>query len=373
MKHSEKSQKTIGAYNLETLMAMNPIFSKGARPLKMIIALCFLSSCLPARQPEDWSATKAGEDDPFKNTPISSPKERFDRFLDPVDRVVKEAKRERDVQARISMLSQVIEPLRYLQVLIFIYEKRFPEIEKYYEDAKLLENHIGHQGDLQDFYQKALEGGDPANIEKHKRLLEEGRAALNDYVTNSKWFASGTDLADEMKSVLKKLKWDSIEDDRNMVLSRIAKKMKKQHEKEYDLTHPEDGMHEFRRDLRRFSYLNLVVGNMVVEDREGACPLGGASVPEPKPGPTDDYLCHVNPCITEILENTSRQMVPLKYEGNLQLARDGKVDPKIIAKAKAVYADFMKSKAYLFLRRDLISCRTKRETPADKAEDREDK
>jgi hypothetical protein len=66
-------------------------------------------------------------------------------------------------------------------------------------------------------------------------------------------------------------------------------------------------------------------------------------------------------------------MVPLKYEGNLQLARDGKVDPKIIAKAKAVYADFMKSKAYLFLTSDLLSCRTKKETAADKAEDREDK
>ena len=70
------------------------------------------------------------------------------------------------------------------------------------------------------------------NIEKHKKLLEEGRAALNEYVSNSKWFASGTDLVDEMKSVLNRLKWDNIEDDRNMVLSRIAKKMKKQHEKE---------------------------------------------------------------------------------------------------------------------------------------------
>jgi hypothetical protein len=354
-------------------MAMIPFCSKGTRAFSVMIALFFLSSCLPARQPEDWSATKAGEDDPFKNTPISSPRERFDRFLDPVDKVVKAAKREKDIQTRISMLYQAIEPLRYLQVLIYIYEKRFPEIEKYYEDAKTLENHIGHQGDLQDFYQKALEGGNPANIVKHKKLLEEGQAALNDYVTNSKWFASGTDLVDEMKSVLKRIKWDSIEDDRNMVLSRIAKKMKKQHENEYDLTHPEDGMHEFRRDLRRFRYLNLVTGNFVVDDREGACPLGGAVVPEPKPGPTDDYFCHVNSCVTDKLESTSAEMVPLKYEGNLQLARDGKVDPKIIAKAKAVYADFMKSKAYLFLTSDLLSCRTKKETAADKAEDREDK
>ena len=355
-------------------MRQLPDFARRMKILAVGLSL-LLTSCLPVRQPEDWSATKAGEENPFKNTPISSPRERFDRLLDPIESTLKSAKQERNFESKIGFLMQggLIESLRYFQVLIYIYQKKYPELEKYYEDAKALENHIGHQSDLQAFYQEAVSSGKQEAIEKRKKLLDDGVKAFRDYVSDSKWFASGTDLVDELRSVLNKIKWDNLEDDRNMVLSRISKKMKSQYENEYDLNLPEEGMHELRRDVRRFSYLNLVAGDIAVDDLEGSCPLGGAVVPEPNPGPTDDYFCHIHRCITDKLTSISSALVPLKYQGSLQQARGEPVDPRIISAAKDLYSDLMKSKAYLYLRSSLLTCRTKKESAADKAKDPLDK
>ena len=167
-----------------------------------------------------------------------------------------------------------------------------------------------------------------------------------------------------------------MEDDRNIVLSRLAKKLKKQHESTYNLNLPEEGMHELRRDVRRFRYMNEAASLLVQSDITDKCSaltvaqydqlssalksnLVPEVVPKAAPKPQSDYFCHVESCLTQKLEYISSSLVPLKFQGSLQLARGEPVSPEIIRQATALYEDLTKSNVYLFLWSQLGSCQTK--------------
>ncbi len=350
------------------------------RTLKLVgvVAILLVTGCLQSRTSQDGDASSFKSGQVFENSPITKPRDRFDEMLSNIEGPINEAKSVEGVEARISSLtfSDVVLHLRRFQVLIYIYQKQYPELKKYYEEAKTLENLIGHQSDLDAFLSVAQRSGNAAAIEKATKNRQKGIDDLKAYIGNATWFAKNNDLISELKGKLDRIQWMSLEDDRNLVLSRIAKKMKKQHESTYDLNLPEDGMHELRRDVRRFSYLNEAASQLIRPDIFDKCSALTVAqydqlsaeakakiipnvVPMPVPKASKDYLCHVERCLTDKLDSISSSLVPLKYNGALQEARGEPVSPEYIRQANELYQNLVKSNVYLFLWSQLGSCQTK--------------
>jgi len=360
------------------------------RAIKLIgiWAVLLLTGCLPKRSLLDGAASSFKAEQVFENAPITKPRDRFDEMLAELGGPINAAKSVDGLEAKISSLtfSDIVVPLRRFQVLIYIYQKQYPELKKYYEEAKNLENLIGHQSDLNDFVAVAQQAGNAAAIEKATKNRQKGIDDLKAYIQNSKWLAKDHDLISEIKEKLDRIQWLSLEDDRNLVLSRIAKKIKKQHESTYNLDLPEEGMHELRRDVRRFSYMNEAASHLVRSDIFDKCSalteaqydrLSAEAkanmipnvIPKPVPKGRTDYICHVESCLTDKLDSISSSLVPLKYQGSLQLARGEPVSPEYIQQADNLYQNLTKSNVYLFLWNQLGSCQTKVVEDNDKDQD----
>lgn len=353
-----------------------------------VVAILLVTGCLQNRSLQDGESSSFKSEQAFENAPIAKPRDRFDEMLAELGGPIDAAKSVDGVEARISALTfgDIVVPLRRFQVLIYIYQKQYPELKKYYEEAKQLENLIGHQSDLNDFVAVAQQAGNAAAIEKATKNRQKGIDDLNAYIETSSWLDENNDMIAEIKGKLDRIQWLSLEDDRNLVLSRIAKKIKKQHESTYNLNLPEEGMHELRRDVRRFSYMNEAASHLVRSDIFNKCSaltqaqydqLSAEAkaniipnvVPKPVPKSRTDYICHVESCLTDKLDSISSSLVPLKYQASLQQARGEPVSPEYIRQANDLYQDLTKSNVYLFLWNQLGSCQTKIVEDNDKDQD----
>ena len=333
------------------------------------------SSCAPVRQGDRLKDVDAVG---FPNAPIVNPRDRYDALISEIESYIQPTYNLPDVDSKFNVMrgSGLSQPLRYFQELSYLYEKKYPDLKIYGDEAKILENHISHYGDLEWFLSSAQGSGNQEAIAKAKQSLDQGREAFKAYVGSSKWFKSGANgMIGEIKAKLTATAWLSMDGDRNLILTRLAKKMKKQHEKTYDLTKVEEGMHELRRDARRLSYLNAAARGIIRSDKPGNCPLLSTAafdalpdadkktpvpnvVKAPVTGPTNDYYCHVESCLTSKLENTSSALVSIKSSAAGYLARGQPVPQNLIDQTKQVYDALVKSEAYMFLWSELKSCRT---------------
>ena len=351
------------------------MFKASALPCFGLWVAFQLTGCHHARGFQEGDGSSFKSEQVFQNSPIAKPRDRFDGMLSELSKPINAAKAVDGVDEKISSLtySDILVPLHRFQVLIYIYQSQYPELKKYYEEAKKLENLLGHQSDLNAFEAAARQTGNAAALEKATKNRQKGIADLKDYIGTSTWLTKENDMITEIKGKLDRIQWLSMEDDRNLVLSRIAKKLKKQHESSYNLNLPEEGMHELRRDVRRFSYMNEAASQLIRSDIVDKCSaLTGAQydqlsaeakanivpnvVAKPTPKPTADYICHVESCLTNKLDSISSSMVPLKYQGSLQQARGEPVSPEYIRQANELYQDLTKSNVYLFLWSQLGSC-----------------
>lgn len=322
----------------------------------------------------------------FQNAPIKSPRERFDVLVNQIDGYLQGVYGAGSPESCMDAMrsSGIVTPLRYFQELMTIYAEKY-EMKEYDEEAHTLENHISHYGDLESFYSTARASGRADAIATAKKNLDDAKAAFLTYCSTSSWFKKNDGLVAKLRSKMDGISWSNIEQDRNFVLNKIAKKLKKQHEKEYDFTKVEEGIHELRRDARRITYLNSAAMNVIKFDKSGACPLFSAQqydrlteeqrknivpmvIPKPEPRPTSDYYCHVSSCTLDSLSSVSSQLVTLKTEGASYLARGEAVPARIFQSAKELHQSLYKSLNYMWIWADLKNCMTRTTNEGDAAE-----
>ncbi|MEI6397201.1 MAG: hypothetical protein WCO71_00380 [Pseudomonadota bacterium] len=341
----------------------------------VLLVFTVVTSCAPVRQGGRLKDVNAAG---FPNAPIVNPRDRFDVLIRDMESYLQRTYTLPDVDSKFNAMrgSGITQSLRYYQELTYLYEKKYPDLKVYGDEAKILENHVSHYGDLEMFLSTAQGSGNQDAITKAQQNLDQGREAFKAYVGSSKWFRGGADgMIAELRAKLSATAWLPIDGDRNLVLTRLARKMKKQHDKKYDLTKVEEGIHELRRDARRLSYLNQASSGIVRSDKPGNCPLLSTAafdalpdadktkpvpnvVKAPVVGPTTDYYCHVESCLTSKLESSSSSLVSVKSSAAGYLARGQAVPQALLDQAKQIYDSLIKSEAYMFLWSELKSCRT---------------
>lgn len=348
--------------------------------MRVLVPLLLLSStaCIAVR--DGTPSSKLADDEQvqvFANAPFQTGRQRFTAYLDSVaasmDSVYALPTPEAKVQAVTS--SGVYTTLRYLQTLYWLYSSKYEQLEVLQEESKKLEDFVSHKGDLDNFLSIAQASGNAEAIAHAKARHEEGKAAFLAYATTSRWFIPRPNMIDDMIAVLDAIPWEPIAADRNYLLNRIAKKLKSQHEKVYDFNLIEDGMHEFRRDARRPSYLNEAAGLILKFDRPGACPLLTIAqfdalptesqqnvvpnvIPEPVEAATTDYYCHLSPCLAQKWNSISQQMASLKTQGASYEAGGQPVPATITDAARAQHAEMTKSLSQMFGWAQIKGCRT---------------
>ena len=95
-------------------------------------------------------------------------------------------------------MSKILVPLRHFQVLIYLYQKQYPALKKYYKEAKMLENLIGKQSDLDAFLSEAQGTGDRDAIAKAEKNRKKNSDQLKVYIAESNWFAKHKDVIREI-------------------------------------------------------------------------------------------------------------------------------------------------------------------------------
>jgi hypothetical protein len=98
------------------------------------------------------------------------------------------------------------------------------------------------------------------------------RSLLSGVVTGDGWIGMKPARLEKIARHVQDADWAKGREDRDEVFKRISKHLSKVDEKEYDMTQLEDGIHEFRRDLRWFVF-DAVAVNGLLNDQRKSCPV----------------------------------------------------------------------------------------------------
>jgi hypothetical protein len=251
-------------------------------------------------------------------------------------------------------ISGVREQMTDLQNLIRIYTetKAGKALEPFYTESKKLEDLISHVRDEKYFLQSATDETRP----KYQALLDKEVADYTQFLQNSSLFKTGDESFEaRLMKVVNGIIWPAPEKDRNNVLQVLAHRLEKIQAKAYDLSLVELGIHEFKRDVRRFSYLRRGYPGLVNDDSM-ICPL--TADPQNPPGAikNEGYTCSISMCLTQKLDSATYSLDSIKMEGLAYEMRGEKVPAEIISQAQAIHDDIKSSKVLVFLSQQLKSC-----------------
>ena len=292
--------------------------------------------------------------------PIDSPMDRFGSRLDEVEGYLEAVRKKVGIESQMDYLdrSGIREALTELQNLFWLYSKKYGQFKKFRDAMKDLEDHISHLGDHKKYLRYA-EDVDANTKREYKNKLEHEISVYRNYLKNSDWLKPGHPLIYRIREELKKTDWPSLEEDRDYLLKRVGKKLKKMHWKEYDFNLVEEGWHELRRDVRRFEYLNDAMGGLVMPSQGIDCPLGKSVGEEKKGGApkNDSYNCHVSPCLIKKLSDADDELLDLKKAGASHEASGKEIPLSMYERVKNIYRELIESKVYLHLASQLKDCR----------------
>ncbi len=298
--------------------------------------------------------------------PVQHPKDRFMQFINQIRPTMAEAAKLRSVDEQILYInnSGVRSNLSYLQNILDMYDGkgRFEKLKPFFESVKTMEDHISHYGDLQQFIGQA-QGGGAAQGQKYRDLFEKEKQDYRKFLTDSRWMKTDLSEMDALVATLNSIDFQSLEKDRDFLLSRFAKTMSKQHEEKYDMKDYELGMHEFRRDARRISYMNASVGELVKASQDfndNDCPLNKEVIenyPTRKEN-EESYICYVSRCLMDYLQRLQSDISEYKYKAQDYTIRGQEVPAEIEKGAQGVVDKMRASNVYRHLDKQITSCKT---------------
>lgn len=251
--------------------------------------------------------------------------------------------------------SGIREQLTELQNLIRVYQdmKCCKTLKPFYEESKKFEDLISHVRDYKYFYQDA---DNEISKQKYKEILDREVTIYTDFFQNSSWFKTDDQsFSKTLESLLKTLDLPTQAEERNQALAVLAHRLEQIHKKSFDLSKIELGVHEFKRDVRRFSYLRRGYTDLITTDYD-SCP---ASLEEIKAKEVTQYSCAVSSCLTYKLDSAASQLDSIKMDG-LQYELRGEIAPKEITdRAQTIHDDIKGSQVLLMIAEQLKQCQTK--------------
>ena len=288
-------------------------------------------------------------------------KQRISAKIEAVETNLSSYDSHQNLEDRITALdgSGIREHLTDLQNLIRVYEEMdyCKQFKPFYEEAKAFEDLISHVRDFKYFYQSA-DQADQETKAKYKKILDAETVKYGQFFETSSWFKSKEmSFRSQMMKAVDLVNWPSAEVERDDALNVLAKRLQKIQDKQYDLNEVELGIHELKRDIRRFSYLRRGYSNLVIED-DNSCPL--AEENREQKSPVIDkgaYTCPVSSCLTNRLVNASNALDSIKMSGLEYELRGVKAPQWVHDQAQVIHDNIKNPKILVLLSQQLKSCR----------------
>jgi hypothetical protein len=283
-----------------------------------------------------------------------------------------------------------------VESLLRLYRRAFPDLEKYLASVKEIEDGIGAYSYAvdslkfaEDEFKKENQArpATPARLAEQEKALEglrkkkaAARIVFTKVVDRSTLSADLPELRSQLGSNL--VGWPARRDLEyvNGELVRVLKDVK---DGRYNFNQLEDGIHEFRRQLRWFPMMIDSLDGLILlrDDPPGACPVPALESLKGTRAATHKYSnpelsfpathpCTISRCLMWPVVKTVDEIGRLKdeAEGNAAIgaaldvdddhvAWSNKVSPEEIARAKTIRTELMASRALDSLMGQLSSCK----------------
>lgn len=180
------------------------------------------------------------------------------------------------------------------------------------------------------------------------RLGNDGNAALKNIKSKLKaegWLADDGNIPaiENIDKVLKGLKFQDPETERNMLLERVATQLDYVQNAHYDMHEVEEGVHALRKEMRWYRYY---VAALTTRDSNNSpvpllattsdhCPMNGGVEPKAEAFKAG-YTCNVSACLPEEYLKLERVMSGLKKRGADAMNAGAKVGDDIVKQATEI-------------------------------------
>jgi hypothetical protein len=283
-----------------------------------------------------------------------------------------------------------------LESLLRLYQRAFPDFEKYLAAVKEMEDGIGAYSYAVDSLKFAEDefkkenlrtAASPARLADQDKILEglrkkkaTARVVFTKLVDRSTLSADLPALRSQLDSSL--TGWPARRD-LEYVNGELVRLLKDVKDSRYNFNQLEDGIHEFRRRLRWFPMTIDSLDGLILlrDDPKGACPVpaleslaGTRAATHRYSNPPLSYPashpCTISRCLLWPVVKTVDEIGRLKdeAEGNAaveaalavdddHVAWSNKVSPEEIARAKTIRAELLSSRALDSLMEQLSSCK----------------
>lgn len=326
--------------------------------IKFIIAFLLLCFCINALA--------------FNDIQLNHPSERFTRYLDAIDPYIVHINDLKDFEDKVeySNNESFRSNLTGLQNVIRVYKshKDFKALAPFYEMVKEFEDHISHHRDIGSNLNSAKGHGSEKAIQHFQKIYDDEIESYKKFFSESNWFLKQNGLSEQLRQILKNLKWRSIEDDRDLLLGRLARFYRKRIKETYDFSQVEYGMHEFRRDVRRLSYFDDALDGIIDFEYDLKCPLGQPVAKVPERSLVTTYRCKISACLQDALNDVNSEMSNMRSEGSNYEHRGEPVSQELVDRGNKVYNNFIEQKVYLHLASQLEACRAPKKDKESKKE-----
>lgn len=209
-----------------------------------------------------------------------------------------------------------------------IYKDEYPEsLKKYSKRVKKFEDVLGAYVDSGKRITFAKEVGAPTSALAYLRdQQKEVRDDFMNLLDEHEWLKKSGNLTSRMIEVIQNMEWASVKDDRKFVLSWFAEELQKTEETPFDLDELQDGIHEFRRQLRWFVLTAQALDGLLLKSDSKKCPIKEyATLPKQpiakskyavlEPSPSEKNPCFISECLYLALVQTTKHFGLLKDLG----------------------------------------------------------
>jgi hypothetical protein len=243
-------------------------------------------------------------------------------------------------------------------LLIWVKIDMFITLKPFKKEAKAFEDLISHMKDRKGFYDKALKAKNGTE-EEYKTQLDAEFVKYTNFIQTSSWFKIGEEsfkykLEAELDRLKKAKLLPSPVKERDLVLNGFAEFLGALDQKQYNFNDVEKGIHELRRDLRRFSDLS--------DGYKGLLKVDATTCPFPESGGTHpaqvtrQYACPVSECLTLKLGIESKNLAGIKGQAASSMATGNAVSRELIEGAERIYKTIKQIKVLNLIQDQLRAC-----------------
>jgi hypothetical protein len=278
-----------------------------------------------------------------------------DKFLDLSSKISSEMTNYGDNPSRIDSMSSgsLRQYLFTIQTMADLYSQRYPELSEIRVSSKEFEDEIGS-------YRKTVEqleyaknaGASASRIQRLADANESEKRSLVRFIDSRGWAGVDDGQPHRIKSIIKKINWQSEKSDQQYTYSALAHQVKVIDQTHWDMGRLEGGgIHDLRKAVRWYK-LEVAALSDVVATQNNTCGDGAVLPSDPRGG----GKCLISDCLNKQMNRIYDTFGAIKDAGEGQEGVGGDVPAGKLREAADLYREVKDKKVFEKLSGEFSQC-----------------